>query len=38
MPDFLEQGCPVDAEVTDDAFWYLTGKTQNRRADYAAAA
>ena len=24
MPDFLEQGCPVDAVVTDDAFWYLT--------------
>jgi electron-transferring-flavoprotein dehydrogenase len=24
MPDFLEQGCPVDAAVTDDAFWYLT--------------
>ncbi len=24
MPDFLEQGCPVDAVVTEDAFWYLT--------------
>ena len=24
MPDFLEQGCPVDSVVTDDAFWYLT--------------
>ena len=24
MPDFLEQGCPVDAAVTEDAFWYLT--------------
>ena len=24
MPDFLEQGCPVDTVVTDDAFWYLT--------------
>lgn len=24
MPDFLAQGCPVDAAVTDDAFWYLT--------------
>jgi electron-transferring-flavoprotein dehydrogenase len=24
MPDFLEQGCPVDTAVTDDAFWYLT--------------
>jgi electron-transferring-flavoprotein dehydrogenase len=25
MPDFLEQGCPVDSEVKTDAFWYLTG-------------
>ena len=24
MPDFLEQGCPVDTVVSDDAFWYLT--------------
>lgn len=24
MPDFLEQGCPVDSVVTGDAFWYLT--------------
>ncbi len=24
MPDFLERGCPVDAVVTEDAFWYLT--------------
>ncbi len=24
MPDFLEQGCPVDTAVTEDAFWYLT--------------
>lgn len=24
MPDFLEQGCPIDTVVTDDAFWYLT--------------
>ena len=24
MPDFLEQGCPVDSVVTRDAFWYLT--------------
>lgn len=24
MPDFLEQGCPVDSVVTDDAAWYLT--------------
>ena len=26
MPDFLEQGCPVDAPVTSDAAWYLTEK------------
>jgi electron-transferring-flavoprotein dehydrogenase len=26
MPDFLEQGCPVDTVVTEDAFWYLTEK------------
>ena len=26
MPDFLEQGCPIDTVVTDDAFWYLTEK------------
>ncbi len=24
MPDFLEQGCPVDSVVTEDAFWYMT--------------
>ena len=24
MPDFLEQGCPVDSVVTEDAMWYLT--------------
>ena len=24
MPDFIEQGCPVDAQVTEDAAWYLT--------------
>ena len=24
MPDFLEQGCPVDSAVTQDAFWYMT--------------
>jgi electron-transferring-flavoprotein dehydrogenase len=24
MPDFLEQGCPVDSVVTKDAAWYLT--------------
>ncbi len=27
MPDFLEQGCPVDTVVTEDAFWYLTEKS-----------
>ncbi len=27
MPDFLEQGCPVDSVVTEDAFWYLTAKS-----------
>ncbi|MCS6873063.1 MAG: electron transfer flavoprotein-ubiquinone oxidoreductase [Pyrinomonadaceae bacterium] len=26
MPDFLEQGCPIDTEVKSDAFWYLTEK------------
>ncbi|MBP7376746.1 MAG: electron transfer flavoprotein-ubiquinone oxidoreductase [Pyrinomonadaceae bacterium] len=26
MPDFLDQGCPVDSVVTEDAFWYLTEK------------
>jgi electron-transferring-flavoprotein dehydrogenase len=26
MPDFLEQGCPVDSVVTEDAFWYLTDR------------
>ena len=24
MPDFLEQGCPIEAEVTDEDFFYLT--------------
>ncbi|MDQ3130234.1 MAG: electron transfer flavoprotein-ubiquinone oxidoreductase [Acidobacteriota bacterium] len=24
MPDFHEQGCPVDSVVSSDAFWYLT--------------
>src|SRR5687768_13900175 len=24
MPDFLEQGCPVDTVVTEDEVWYLT--------------
>lgn len=28
MPDFLEQGCPVDTVVTEDAFWYLTEKSK----------
>src|SRR5436190_10181714 len=23
MPDWLERGCPVEARVDDDAFWYL---------------
>jgi electron-transferring-flavoprotein dehydrogenase len=27
MPDFLEQGCPVDSVVVEDAFWYLTDKS-----------
>jgi electron-transferring-flavoprotein dehydrogenase len=31
MPDFLEQGCPVDSAVTSDAFWYLT-ETRNINA------
>lgn len=26
MPDFLEQGCPVDSVVTEDAAWFLTEK------------
>ncbi len=26
FPDFIEQGCPVDAKVTADAAWYLTEK------------
>lgn len=26
MPDFLEQLCPIDSVVTEDAFWYLTEK------------
>lgn len=24
MPDFIEQGCPIDSQVETDAFWYLT--------------
>jgi len=27
MPNFLDEGCPVDTVVTDDAFWYLTEKS-----------
>src|SRR5512141_2809712 len=26
MPDWLDRGCPVEARVGDDAFWYLTEK------------
>jgi len=26
MPDFIQQGCPVDAVVTEDAFWSPTEK------------
>ena len=26
MPDFKEQGCPLDAEVTEEDFYYLTEK------------
>ncbi|HEX9985809.1 MAG TPA: electron transfer flavoprotein-ubiquinone oxidoreductase [Thermoanaerobaculia bacterium] len=26
MPDWLERGCPVEAPVNDDAFWFLTEK------------
>lgn len=28
MPDFIEQGCPIDTTVTEDAFWYLTEKSK----------
>lgn len=28
MPDFLEQGCPIDAVVKSDAAWYLTENTK----------
>ena len=24
IPDWLERGCPVEAAVGDDAFWYMT--------------
>src|SRR5205085_12527470 len=27
MPNFIAEGCPVDAVVTEDAFWYLTEKS-----------
>ena len=26
MPDWLERGCPVEAPVGEDSFWYLTEK------------
>src|SRR5687768_7540157 len=26
MPDWLDRGCPVEAPVGDDSFWYLTEK------------
>ncbi|MEO8215874.1 MAG: electron transfer flavoprotein-ubiquinone oxidoreductase [Acidobacteriota bacterium] len=26
IPDWLDRGCPVEAPVGDDGFWYLTGK------------
>ncbi|MEZ5306875.1 MAG: electron transfer flavoprotein-ubiquinone oxidoreductase [Pyrinomonadaceae bacterium] len=26
MPDFLDQGCPIDTVTQEDAFWYLTEK------------
>src|SRR5215210_5092741 len=26
MPDWLERGCPVEAPVGDDSFWFLTEK------------
>ena len=34
MPDFLEQGCPIEAEVTDEDFFYLTESRgqSNRKA------
>ena len=28
MPDFLEQGCPIDTVVKSDAAWYLTENTK----------
>lgn len=28
IPDFIEQGCPIDTTVTEDAFWYLTEKSK----------
>src|SRR6185436_14504335 len=26
MPDYLARGCPVEAPVDEDGFWYLTEK------------
>ncbi len=28
MPDWLERGCPVEAPVAEDSFWYLTEKAK----------
>ena len=28
MPDWLERGCPIEAPVGDDAFWYMTEKAK----------
>ncbi|HET7707827.1 MAG TPA: electron transfer flavoprotein-ubiquinone oxidoreductase [Thermoanaerobaculia bacterium] len=28
MPDWLERGCPVEAPVGEDSFWYLTEKAK----------
>ncbi len=25
VPDYMEQGCPIESDVTGDAFYYLTG-------------
>ncbi len=30
MPDFLERGCPVESEVTDEKIWFLTKKRKFR--------
>lgn len=29
MPDFLDQGCPVDTVVTEDAFWFLANENSS---------